>query len=68
MLCAQDFVLTLEIQVTKYAASVYTAPKAAIEDAETKFKPRRPYEEPSQAVKEKLRKVMEETAKFEESL
>jgi 4-hydroxy-2-oxoglutarate aldolase len=46
---------------------VYTAPKAGIEDAEKKFRPRRPYEEPSQAVKDKLRKTMEEVAAFEEA-
>ncbi|KAH6657195.1 hypothetical protein BKA67DRAFT_554540 [Truncatella angustata] len=56
------------IAVTKYAASVFTAPKAGIEDAESKFRPRRPYEEPGQAVKEKLRKTMEEVAGLEESL
>ncbi|KAK6077114.1 dihydrodipicolinate synthetase [Seiridium cupressi] len=54
------------IAVTKYAASVYTAPRAGIEDAEKKFRPRRPYEEASPAVKDKLRKAMTNVSAFEE--
>ena len=43
---------------TKYAASVYTAPRAGIANAEPLFKPRRPYEEPTDAVKAKIREAM----------
>ncbi|KAK6193667.1 hypothetical protein LQW54_012225 [Pestalotiopsis sp. IQ-011] len=56
------------IAVTKYAASVYTAPKAGIADAEKKFRPRRPYEEPTAAVKEKLQKTMAEVATYDSQL
>ncbi|KAF7533517.1 hypothetical protein G7054_g7000 [Neopestalotiopsis clavispora] len=56
------------IAVTKYAASVYTAPKAGIQDAEKKFRPRRPYEEPTPAVKEKLQKTMAEVASYDSQL
>ncbi|KAI0126796.1 dihydrodipicolinate synthetase [Xylariales sp. AK1849] len=53
------------ISVVKYAANLYTAPKAGIEDAETKMRPRRPYEEAGQAVKESVRKAMEELETIE---
>ncbi|KAL1968462.1 hypothetical protein VTN77DRAFT_1991 [Rasamsonia byssochlamydoides] len=56
------------IATTKYAAAIFTAPKAGIESAEEKFKPRTPYEEASEAAKENVRKVMAEVAAIEESL
>lgn len=56
------------IALVKYAASVYLAPKAGIEDAEAKMRPRRPYLEATQAAKDACRQAMEEVAKIEESL
>ena len=43
---------------TKYGAAIFTAPKAGIENAEKLFRPRRPYEEPTPAMKEKIFKAM----------
>ena len=43
---------------TKYAAAIFTAPRAGITSAEPYFAPRRPYEEPADAVKLKIREVM----------
>ena len=56
------------IATTKYAASVYTAPKAGVEDAEAKFRPRRPYLLPGEAAKQEVREMMKEVAAIEESL
>ncbi|KAL1982517.1 hypothetical protein VTN96DRAFT_1242 [Rasamsonia emersonii] len=56
------------IATTKYAAAIFTAPKAGIENAEEKFKPRTPYEEASEAAKENVRRVMAEVAAIEESV
>ncbi len=56
------------IATTKYAASVYTAPKAGVEDAEAKFRPRRPYLPPGEAAKQEVREMMKEVAAIEESL
>ena len=56
------------IASTKYAAAIYTAPKAGIENAEEKFLPRTPYEPPSEAAKATVRKLMSELAAFEETL
>ncbi|KAI1840679.1 hypothetical protein JX266_013141 [Neoarthrinium moseri] len=56
------------IAVTKYAAAVFTAPKAGIENPEPKFRPRRPYEAPAEAVQEALKKAMEEVSVIEEAL
>ncbi|KAF2236886.1 dihydrodipicolinate synthase [Viridothelium virens] len=53
---------------TKFAAGRFTGPRAGIEDAERLFKPRRPYEEPSEAVKEKIAKVMEGLDEVEDKL
>ncbi|OQV04958.1 hypothetical protein CLAIMM_09768 [Cladophialophora immunda] len=44
---------------TKYAAAIFTAPKAGITDAVRLLKPRRPYEEPSDAVKRSIQSAME---------
>ena len=43
---------------TKYGAAVYTAPRAGIEGAEPMLRPRRPYEEPTEAAKTKMREIM----------
>lgn len=44
---------------TKYAAAVFTAPRAGIDDAMPLLRPRHPYEEPSEAAKASIRKVMQ---------
>lgn len=57
------------IAVTKYAAAVYTAgPKAGVEDAIVKLRPRRPYTEPSEAQKEAVKEAMVKIAEVEVSL
>ena len=53
---------------TKFAASVTSAKSAGIENAEVKLQPRRPYEQPSEAVKKDIRAKMEEMIKIEDSL
>ncbi|EXJ65729.1 uncharacterized protein A1O5_11257 [Cladophialophora psammophila CBS 110553] len=47
------------IASTKYAAADFTAPKAGISDGVRLLKPRRPYKEPSDAVKRSIQTVME---------
>ncbi|OAG40861.1 hypothetical protein AYO21_04938 [Fonsecaea monophora] len=44
---------------TKYAAAIFTAPRAGIADAVRLLKPRRPYEEPTDTVKRSIQTVME---------
>ncbi|KIX02318.1 uncharacterized protein Z518_08259 [Rhinocladiella mackenziei CBS 650.93] len=44
---------------TKYAAAIFTCPKAGISDAISLLKPRRPYEEPSDAAKKSIKAAME---------
>lgn len=56
------------IATTKYAAAIFSAKAAGIEDAEQKLRPRRPYEPPSGAQKEKVQMLMSELATIEESL
>ncbi|KAI0521495.1 hypothetical protein F5B22DRAFT_540287 [Xylaria bambusicola] len=56
------------IAATKYAAAINTAKAAGIEGAEAKFRPRRPYSEPSEAAKQNVIAEMAELAKIEESL
>lgn len=53
---------------TKYAAAVFTAPRAGIINAEPLFWPRRPYEEPTDAVKAKIREVMGPLNEVEKTL
>lgn len=53
---------------TKYAASLTSARYAGIERASEKLKPRRPYEEPSEAVKKDIQSKIVEMVKIEESL
>ncbi|PQE06232.1 dihydrodipicolinate synthetase protein [Rutstroemia sp. NJR-2017a BBW] len=43
---------------TKYAAAVFTAPRAGIEDAVDFLRPRRPYLEPTAAIKDGIRNTM----------
>ncbi|OAL74944.1 hypothetical protein A7D00_0541 [Trichophyton violaceum] len=56
------------IATTKYAAAVFSAKAAGIESAEGRMRPRRPYEPPTDAAKENVKKVMAEVALIEESL
>lgn len=56
------------IAMTKYAAAVFSATRAGVEDAERKMLPRRPYAGPGEADKAKCREVMAELAKIEEEL
>lgn len=43
---------------TKYAAAIFTAPRAGIANAEALLKPREPYEEPTQGSKRAIQAVM----------
>lgn len=54
------------IASTKYAAAIYTAPLAGIEEAEAILRPRRPYLEPSMDSKEKIRQIMDPARWLEE--
>ncbi|KAI6380281.1 hypothetical protein MCOR25_001708 [Pyricularia grisea] len=56
------------IAMTKYAAAVFSASRAGVEDAERKMLPRRPYAGPGEPDKAKCREVMAELAKIEEDL
>ncbi|KAG9755906.1 aldolase, partial [Aureobasidium melanogenum] len=53
------------IASTKYAASVFSAPKAGIQDAEAKLRPRQPYPPAPEAVQKKIRETMSEMSKLE---
>lgn len=56
------------IATTKYAVAIYSAPKAGIENTEEKFLPRTPYEPPTEATKQLVKKVMAELAGIEDTL
>ncbi|TLS30833.1 hypothetical protein PpBr36_03531 [Pyricularia pennisetigena] len=56
------------IAMTKYAAAVFSASRAGVDDAERKMLPRRPYLGPGEADKAKCRDVMAELAKIEDDL
>lgn len=56
------------IAATKYAASVFTAPVAGVEEAETKMMPRRPYLPPAEDAKTKIRQALSNVANIEKSL
>ena len=53
---------------TKYAAAVYSAPLAGIQNAEEKLKPRSPYVEAGEPVKKAIREVMAEVGEIEKTL
>jgi len=53
---------------TKYAAAVFTAPRAGIADAISLLWPRHPYEEPSDAAKQIIRSVMDTSDHIEQRL
>ena len=55
------------IAATKYAASVFSAKRAGIKDAERLLRPRRPYEEVTEAVKNRIREVMGPLAEVEDT-
>lgn len=56
------------IALTKYAAAVFSAAAAGIEDAEEKLKPRRPYEEPDEGGKKMVRELMGGMVEIEKAL
>lgn len=56
------------IGYVKYAAAVNTAKKAGIDGAVEKLKPRKPYQEPPQAAKEKVDAALSELIAIENSL
>ncbi|KAI5195645.1 hypothetical protein AUEXF2481DRAFT_42224 [Aureobasidium subglaciale EXF-2481] len=56
------------IASTKYAVAVYSAVEAGIEHATDKLKPRKPYTEASEAVKQGIRSVMDEIVEIEATL
>jgi 4-hydroxy-2-oxoglutarate aldolase len=53
---------------TKYAAAIFSAPRAGIADAVSLLGPRRPYEPPNESAKESIRKAMEELNQEEKRL
>ncbi|KAG5927763.1 hypothetical protein E4U42_001810 [Claviceps africana] len=56
------------IASTKYAAACHSAHLAGIQNAEARFRPRHPYEEPSQDAKKMIRDVMSEASMLERKL
>lgn len=56
------------IAATKYAASVFTAPVAGVEEAEAKMRPRRPYLPPGEEAKRKIKDALTEVAAIERSI
>lgn len=56
------------IASVKYAASLYSAREAGIEDVEEKAWPRRPYEKPSDALKKTVSSGIEKALEIERSL
>jgi dihydrodipicolinate synthase/N-acetylneuraminate lyase len=65
---AEQATKTGGIAATKYAASVFTAPLAGIEDAESKMAPRRPYLPPGAEAKKKIRDALAEVAEIEKAI
>lgn len=53
------------IAATKYAAAIFSAKEAGVEDAVNKLKPRRPYLEPSEDAKKVVQETMAEMASIE---
>ena len=56
------------IATTKFAAAVFAASRAGVENAEDKFRPRTPYEEAGDAAKENVKKTIAEVGAIEDSL
>lgn len=56
------------IAATKYAAAIFSAKAAGVEDAVNKLKPRRPYLEPSEEAKKGVQEAMAAMAEIEAGL
>jgi 4-hydroxy-2-oxoglutarate aldolase len=56
------------IGATKYAAAVHSATYAGIDNATAFLKPRRPYLEPADTIKERVKSTMAEVAQIEQGL
>ncbi|OAK98487.1 dihydrodipicolinate synthetase [Phaeosphaeriaceae sp. SRC1lsM3a] len=56
------------IAATKYAAAIHSATYAGIKDAAARLRPRNPYVEPGEAIKQRVRSTMAEVARIEQSL
>lgn len=56
------------IAATKYAAAIFSAKAAGVEDSVNKMKPRRPYLEPSEDAKKGVQEAMAELATIEAGL
>lgn len=56
------------IAATKFAATLFSARLAGIEGAVAKFRPRHPYEEPSEAAKDAVREALKEAGEMEYTL
>lgn len=56
------------IATTKFAAASFSATRAGVENAVDKFRPRTPYEEAGDAVKQNVLKTLAEVSKIEDSL
>lgn len=56
------------IASTKYAASIFSAKRAGIANAEALLRPRRPYEEVTEGVKVKIRELMGPLSEVEDTL
>ena len=53
---------------TKYAAAIFSAKAAGIENAEAKLAPRTPYQPPSEGIKKAVQERMAELASIEDGL
>jgi len=56
------------IAATKYAAAIHSAAYAGIDNAIALLKPRRPYMEPADAIKQRVKSTMAEVAQIEQAL
>lgn len=56
------------IATTKFVVAHYSAKLAGIQDAEPKFRPRHPYEEPGEVARQAVRTVMAEASAIEQQL
>jgi 4-hydroxy-2-oxoglutarate aldolase len=56
------------IAATKYAAAIHSATYAGIKDPIAKLRPRKPYLEPANAIKERVKTTMAEVAEIEQAL
>jgi 4-hydroxy-2-oxoglutarate aldolase len=56
------------IAATKYAAAIHSATYAGVNDAAARLRPRKPYVEPTDAIKQNVKTTMAEVAEIEQSL